>query len=212
MAQVVYGGSREYRALVSGEQHPTTVQYLRNQMSSLQSYVGESATSWAQKAFESYERFSSDNAIRLAQAALRKVTTYFQDDRIMQLDTLAQLQQAQQRMQRFIMADPYVRERYHNQMCEGYQGSYVDMWPTDSGRGHYDYDRIHDGLIVEVAPTEEDPEGSWMCYAQTDEELLPGDRRLTLAEKDMILTTQERVRFLMGTGLEDPVSSTGGML
>lgn len=212
MAQVVYGGSREYRLLVSGEQHPNTVQYLRDQMTSLQNYIGNSDSAWARRAQESYNRFSSEHAIRLAQAAIRKVTTHFQDDRIVQLDTLAQMQQAQLRMQRFIMANPYVRERYHNQMCEGYQGTYVDMWPQDVGPGHYDYDRVMDGLIVETPATEEDPEGSWVCRIQTDEEVLPGDKRLNLVEKDMILTSWDNVVHAMQYGLDDPVSPSGGML
>lgn len=212
MAEVVFGGSREYRMLVSGEQHPNTVQYLRGQMTSLQNYIGNSDSSWAMRAQESYNRFSSDHAVRLAQAALRKVTTQFQDDNIRQLDTLAEMQQASLRMQRFIMACPYVRERYHNQMCDGYQGSYVDMSPGDIGRGHYDYDLVMNGVIVEVAPTEEDPEGSWSCRVQMDEDLLPGDRNLNLVEKDMILTSWDNVKHAMQYGLDDPVSPTGGML
>ncbi len=212
MAQVVFGGSREYRMLVSGEQHPNTAHYLRNQMTSLQSYIGNSDSSWAQRAIESYNRFSSEHAVRLAQAALRKVDTYFQEDRIMQLDTLAQLQQAGLRMQRFIIANPYVRERYHNQMCDGYQGTYVDMHPQDIGPGHYDYDRVMDGLIVETAPTEEDPDGSWVCRVQTDEEILPGDVKLNLVQNDMILTSWATVEHLMRYGEEDPVSPSGGML
>jgi hypothetical protein len=212
MVAVVHGGSQVFKAMVSGERHPNTVQYLRNQMAQMQAYIGNAATDWSQRVVQSYETFSSDNAMRIAQAAIRKVTTHFQEDRIVQLDTLAQLQQAQSRMQRFIMACPAVRAPYHEQMCDGYSGSYVDMWPQDMGRGHYDYDRVMDGLIVEVPASKEDPEASWMCYAQLDEDVLEGDRRLTMVEKDQILTTWDKIGELMGNGLEDPTSATGGML
>lgn len=212
MVAVVHGGSQVFKALVSGERHPNTVQYLRNQVTALQNYIGDASSEWAQRAMQSYERFSSDTAMRMAQAAIRKVTTHFQEDRIVQLNTLAELQQAQLRMQRFIMANPVVRQAYHRQMCDGYSGSYVDMWPQDIGRGHYDYDRVMDGVIVEIPPTKENPEGDWKCYAQFDEEVMEGDQRLGIVRQDAILSSWELVEHLMGTGLEDPVSPSGGML
>lgn len=212
MVAVVHGGSHAFKAHMSGERHPSTVQYLQNQMMQLRNYIGDSASEWAQRAMQSYERFSSETAMRMAQAALRKVTTHFQEDRVVYLDTLAHIQQAQAKMQRFVMANPMVREKYHAQMCDGYSGSYVDMWPTDIGRGHYDFDRVMNGVIVELPPSKESPEGDFKYWIQTDEEVLEGDVALGIVKQDAILSTWERVEHLMGTGLEDPVSANGGML
>lgn len=211
MAHVVTGGSREFDMAFSGEPHPSTVQYLRNQVESLGQFVGTASAAWIDRVQDSYNRFSSDDALRHARAAMRKVSSYFQADNIRELTTLGQVQNAPVMMQRFLMAVPEIRQMYMDQRIDGYSSSYVDMQPGMIGEDHYDYRRVMQGRVIDLPVSEENPEGGWKVTTFFDE-LHEGDRELRLQEQNDVLSSAELMRCMMATALDDPTSQTGGLL
>jgi hypothetical protein len=108
-------------------------------------------------------------------------------------------------MQRWVMANPMVRELYHKQRCDGYSSTYTDVSPGDIKENHYDYRRTTDGVMLET--TEGDYVTKWYI-----EELLPSDRHLTNSEKIDIINTWTVVNNALMMKELDPTCNNGGML
>ncbi len=205
MAQVVYGGSQEFDALIYGYQHPGTLQYLENQFQNVGNHLTEYGKKFYEQARNLYEQFEGSAAIRATRAALQKVSSIFQRDEVRSLWELSEIQNAPLTMQRWIMAEPTVRRMYHDQRCDGYSDSYVDLYPKAIGDDHYDYRRVKQGII------EEPEEGPWH-YTTYFDDLVEGDRELNLDEQIAILSTWEVVCSLMAKGEDDPTSVFGNKL
>jgi len=101
-------------------------------------------------------------------------------------------------MQRFIMANPMVRQLYHDQRCDGYSGTYIDVQPDATKEDHYDYKRVMNGIV------QQDGDGT-MFYTQYMDQLHHGDKELALAEQVSILDTWEIAEMFIKAG-NDPTS------
>ncbi len=143
--------------------------------------------------------------MQLARQLGKKVESMWKTDDIRPLTMIQDIQNATMLMQRWIMACPEVRTLYHNQGCEGYTGSYVDVDPGLVGDQHYDYRRAMDGLVVF------DDQGDWSATTYFDE-LRDGDRDLLLDEQIDIQTTWEAMRYHVTRNKDDPTSMTGAAL
>lgn len=204
MAQVIYGDDSTFSALAFGVPHPGTISYLAErfeQASSSLMQMGNGLLEYSQQVFD---RFNSDDAIRLAQAALRKVQTAWQQDMVYSMNNIADFQHAQPIMIRWLMANPEVRDLYHGNRLDGYSHFYTDAQPTEVGFGHYDYHRVMDGMVV-VNETPGNGEPDW--YADTFyDELLPDDGDLTLEDQSMILESWRAMNDYIRLGKDDPTS------
>lgn len=211
MATVLYGGERELNLFTAGEPHPSMLQYMRETAQQIGQYAQQSGSQFAQGVVQAYESYYSDDALRHARAALSRVDSYFQADKITTLSTIYQIQQAQPVMQRFIMSEPTLRQMYHDGRCSGYQGSYVDPFPGQIGEDDYNYRRVMDGLLQLSKPTEDMPHGDaqFVIYV---EELMEGDRPLEIHEQSAITETWRNVRYALAHSLLDPSSKTGESL
>jgi hypothetical protein len=208
----MYGGSDTYDALLYGaNRHPGTVSYLQNQLntlSNLSSSFIDAGNSFVERAKEVYNRFNSSEAIRTARAAIRKLGSMFQSNEIMDIWDLGNFQNAPLICQRFIMAEPSVRELYHKQRIDGYSDTYLDVQPGKIGKDHYDYRRAMNGIVEELP---EDSESGWKVTIWA-EDLHEGDRDLTLDEQHDVQMLWQRVRAYMKHGKDDPTSAYGGTL
>lgn len=207
MAQVIVGGPREFNALVYGQKHPGTLQFLETQLYQPSPMLNDMGQRFFADSAEIFERFNGADAQRIAQAAIRKVKAIFQPNTVRSLWDLADLQNANPVMQRWIMAQPDIRQAYHEQRLDGYSDSYVDMHPGQVGADHYDWRRVHNGLYVEQDHADYD----WK-HTQYFEDLLEGDRELTLEEKVDILSTWDVVQMHLQAAKDDPTSPFGGKL
>jgi hypothetical protein len=104
-------------------------------------------------------------------------------------------------MQRWIMAHPGVRDSYVNQNCEGYSGTYVNMFGDNVGSNHYDYRRVMDGVPIE----EEDG----FCLQYFHETLLQGDRELEYGEKMAIVKTWGVIDWMLENSQFDFTNPVG---
>lgn len=211
MIQVSTGSVAEFNAMAFGEQHPNTLTFLQNQMQTMHNMSNvfvDSGNSFITAATNMYEKFNGLEAMRIAKAAIRKVSHIFQSNSIRSLWEIGDFQQAPIIMQRYILAQPDVRSTWLDQRCDGYSGSYVNMHGNDVGEDHYDYRRVMTGIVQDVI---EDGEVNWKSTIYFDQ-IVEGDRELTMDEKSDILNTWDAIAYTLKRGKEDPTSSSNALL
>jgi hypothetical protein len=201
-------GDNEFDALVYGaRKHPGTIAYLQKQLEPFRSGGGltEFGRQFADTARSLYESFNGSEAMRLARAAIRRAGALYMSDTIQSIWELGRLQNAPVAMQRWIMAEPETRRLFHQQRCDGFSDTYIDVEPGAIGEAHYDWRRIHDGLAQKTADGE-------LVFEQYWERLKEGDRHLELDEQSDIIATHSFARAHALAGTEDHTSNEGGML
>lgn len=203
----VFTADDAFNAFIYPEKNAGGLEYLRNQFNNFTGVLTNTANSFIQSSREQFERFNSNAAIEFARNVVKSVIGKAEvtTDRVTTLWEVNQFQGASLQMQRWVMANPVVREVYHDQHCDGYSDTYFDAQPKVRGEGHYDYRRVMDGMV------QYDEEGNWFAKIYF-EDLLEGDRDLTHGEKTDIAYTWSKLEYLMALGKDDPTSPEGGFL
>lgn len=140
----------------------------------------------------------------------RKVFGFWDNDTvIIPLNTLADLQFPPQNMIRWLMANPVVREKYHQKLVAGYDDKYIDLEPGLVGEAQHDYRMVMNGMEYE------DEEGE-ICYTTYDETFddCPEESvdRLSLSERLDIVDAWELTNKYLDLMQDDPTSQYSGML
>jgi len=197
--QIIYGGDDSFNAVVYGDQNPANLNYFQRQIES----VSNTLTSVGQQFFADIdalrEKYNGAEALRLMKAATRAAKSLFKPNKIQSIFDIGEMQHAPMVMQRWVMANPMVREVYHKQGCDGYSDTYKDMYPGMIGENHYDYRRVMDGVIREDGD-------EWYAKFYMDE-LVEGDRELSHDDKVDILSTWDIAEMFIKAGKEDPTSA-----
>lgn len=201
---IVFGGDDAFNALLyrNNKQNEQHQMFLANQIENLKNtgiVFNDPNFNFMQKAQEMYNRIYSSDAMRIAKAALAQVGHIFQEDNIRTLADMTSMQNAPMTMQRWIMANPMVREKYHAQQCDGYSETYQDVFPGLLRDDHYDYRRVMNHVISE------DEKHGWSVKHYI-EDIYDGDRELELYEKTHILNTWDIIEGFMKQGGSDPTS------
>lgn len=207
-AQEISGGHLAFRALMFGTPHPGTVKYMDEQYERVQQIsplLNEAGQQFYAQYQQAWQEFSSAEAIRLARAALGKVESALQPNVIRSMWELPHFQNASPINQRFIMANPVVRELFHAQRLDGFSNSYVDYSPKDIGESHYDYRRVIDGIVRETA------DGGWQADIFVDD-VREGDHPLTIDQQTDAINSWNIIEWYLSLGEDDPTSQSGGKL
>lgn len=199
------GAADSWDAIVYGEPHPSTVSFLQQQVSQFSDTLTNAGRAFMEKSRQAFDFFNSSEAMRFARDAMQRVRGAFETPGIVNLWDLAQMQGASLTMQRWIMANPVVRKMYHEQRCDGYSDTYIDMAPCAIGKDHYDYRRVMDGYMQTT------PEGDWKIEHYL-ESLTEGDRDLMHEEKIDIMLTWSAMDLVLALSQDDPTSPVGGSL
>lgn len=199
MATLIDGGADAFDCLIYNRAHPGTLEFLNYQGSSFQTMLAEPAAAFFGQMENIYQRFNNSAAVRMAQAVARRMSNLLQSDGICVLSDVGQFQYATVVMQRWVMAEPTVRQMFHAQLCDGYSDTYVDAQPGAIGKDHYDYRRVTNGVYVTQ------PDGTFAATTWV-EDLHANDSELHMAEKSDILETWSNLRSLLGLGKDDPTS------
>ena len=199
MVNFVYGGEDAFNALAYGsEPHPANTAYFQRQIENISTTLTDVGRSFYANTQALYDQVNNSDVMRIARAAVRTAKSLFQPNEIRSIFDMGELQNAQPVMQRWIMANPTVREVYHKQLCDGYEGTYVDMSPGLVGEQHYDYRRVMDSIVQESDDT-------WIVKYYPDE-LLDGDKELSHDQKVDVLSTWSIVEMFIKAGDRDPTS------
>ena len=202
--RVVSGGSAAWDAIAYGQQNPTNLGYFKQQLQNIGHGLNEQAQVFYKDAHDIYDRFTNSEAMRLMRTAMKSAATLFHDNIIRPLTNIDSLQNASYQMQRWVMANPVIRQMYHEQQCDGYSDTYIDNETGRVGDFHYDYRRVMNEVVV-CTENEE--------YFKTYlEDLHADDRELEIGEKSDILTTWEIMEMYVKALKEDPTSAYGASL
>lgn len=204
MATIVDGGVDTFNALALGQLHPQTEQFLQTQAA--EAMNSPTLSQYGRQFYEQgqslFQRLAESRAAQYVKAAQRAVRSIWQNNDVRVLTTIAEMQWAPPAMQRWIMAEPTVRQMYHQQRLEGYDGSYQDAYPNDIGEDHYHYRRVMDG-VVQFNEGDDEPEWSATTYF---DELDPDEAQLEFSEQEDILDTWTNIVAKIREGKEDPTS------
>lgn len=203
--RIVDGGDVAWGAIAFGEQNPINLNYFKNQFNSLTTGLNDYARSFYSEVGNIVDKFTNSDAVRSVRNALKSAASLFNNDIIKPLYEMEEFQTATVRMQRWIMANPVVRQSFIEQKCDGFSDSYVDIYPGKIKETHYDYRRVMDG-VVEFDEEDND------FYKHFYEDLVEGDKELSSYEKRDILQTWEIVEAYMKKGAQDPTSQFGASL
>ena len=118
---------------------------------------------------------------------------------IIPLTTIGEMQNPPPVMVDWIMANPDVRELYHQQSIAGYDEYYVDHHPGCIGTDHYHYRRVVNGVFSEN-------EAGEMVAVEWLEDLVKATDNLTLAEQLIITNVWSRMSEALTAGGVDPTS------
>ncbi len=205
-ATVISGDSLEFNSLIYPPQHSNTFNYIRSNLSQIPQQLIGAGKELFQRAVQTYNNHYNDrDAQRTRNAIKASGSTYF-DNVVLPLLDINQIQQASLFMQRWVMAEPTIREIYQDQRCDGYSATYVDAFPGKVGDDHYDYRRVMDGVVLN------DPEDTLVAKFYMDD-IYEGDREeLSHGEKVDILSTWEIVKIALQSTDRDPTSLFDGRL
>ena len=210
-------GVDAFDALVFGAPMQNNLDYFNQQyqnfIQNANQFVGDLGAKFVQAASNIYNNYVSPTAIQRIKSILRQTDIHDEHSKaIVPLMNLEDIQRASLTMQRWVMANPVVRERYHNQQLDGYSDTYLDMDPGSIGMTHYDYRMVTEGTVEIITNEHDEPEGTLYKQYFMDSELRDGDSLLDLGEKVDIKDTWSIVEAYLRKGDEDPTSSIGGYL
>lgn len=203
MAEVIEGDQLHFKLAAFGQPDWHALDFLSNQYNNVSAFAKESSMEFFNNAKMMYDRISGSTAMRMARQAVAMVGNMWDTNEIHRLSLMTEIQLAKTVMQRWIMANPTVRNMYYEQRIDGYSDSYVDMHPNDIGENHYDYRRVMNGIAVE--------DGDRILCTTYPDELLD-EKELTIEEQVDILITWDKVEQMMREGGEDPTSKWGTSL
>lgn len=147
-----------------------------------------------------------DDALRQLKSLGQNIASAFQTNGVNELYDIGQMQHATAVMQRWIMANPEIRQMYHQNRIDGYSDSYEDRAPGVYGIDHYEYRRVTNGITMEHPGSDE-----YVRYNWTEVELNPDDE-LTFDEQMSVMYTWSRAQAIIANRKEDPTSKWGGDL
>jgi hypothetical protein len=203
---VIHSGSVDsFDYLAFPNQNPANTLYIQNQLTNFSQSLTDIGRKFIETSQAIYERVNDSNAIRAAKAAVRMAKGMFHPNEIRPLTTMEDIRFAQPIMQRYIMAQPDLRQMYHRQQCDGFSESYVDIEPNRVGLDHYDYRRVMSGIVVDE--TTPDGEDGWVSRTFFEDER-GIDAPLDFADKVNILKTWDLVSMFVEAG-KDPSDPFG---
>lgn len=191
MGQVVTLSAPSVDLALYGDRSNFVQDYLQQQINQL----GGTLNNFGERIYNSLANswnFVTDGLTRvglrteLEQQGLNVVDNYF-----VECNNWIALQEANLTMQRWIMANPQVRELYLGQDICGYSDEYVDLDPGKMGEDHYDYRRVMNGII------RDEPNGDY-TITHYYEDLHIGDRELEFYEQEPILHTWSAIDYMLG--------------
>ena len=201
MARYVDAGNDLIDVVIGGRPSHDTTQWLHDREAQIFQFSDQNTKLF----FEQARSLNNVIDFDLAEQLRRKINTRegqtWSSHEVQPLHTIEQIQTASPMMQRWIMANPVVRERYLGQTLEGYAESYVNMQGNSVGVDQYDYRMVTNGLVH----TPDDEDYHFTNYFEDVE----GENPLSMMDRIDILSTWDRVNYFLEEGDEDPTSVDG---
>ena len=204
MATLVESCNESFNGAVYGFTSPAQLELFRSVPQETTQRLTDAGRWFVDKAQQTFERIMNADVIRSVNMAARRAATFWQRDEIRPLHKLEELQNAPNKMVRWLMANPELRRLYHRQQIDGYSERYFDCEPGRVGEAHYDYRRVMDGVAVV-----DDENDSWQIklYGDSND---PNDE-LTPIQKTDVLVSWDSALLHLHTKREDVTSKWGAL-
>lgn len=177
--------------LLYPQQHPNNEIWVTHQLQNCSNQLTQYGIEHMNYLRRENAEINNEASIRNAKYLLRDIQTCVVPNIVLPLFTPSGLQNAPPIMQRFVMADPFLRKEYQRGTIEWYPETYVDEEPDKIGIDHYDYRVVMSNVVQD--------DGSYFISL---EELKPGDSELTDREKSDIVQTWEYIRKAVDNGYD----------
>jgi hypothetical protein len=199
--RLISGDADDFTAAVGHLPSKRIIRRIEEAADRFEDLLGSSSRSFFDRTRErtSSRRLTVDRFKRKARAVRRATDNLFRSDDIRLLLDIGEMQYAPSNQVRFLMAEPTVRRRYHQNRCAGYDDRYIDVEPNMVGEDHYDYRVMHNGHVRH----HEDGTFGSRYYPQ---ELRHSDDELDFdVQVDLIMSNQQ-LKWYMEQEDEDPTS------
>ncbi|ARV76724.1 hypothetical protein PHABIO_93 [Pseudomonas phage Phabio] len=188
-----------------GHMDTNTVNWLADRSMALRETIGSVAMNWLDTARSFVQVIDTSSAIQALRNITSKQEGMWNTNNIHQCRTIEELQTANPVQQRYIMAEPRLRDMFLNNSVEGYGDSYTNFQGDAIGIKQFDYRQVTDGIMLEQ------PDETFVV--NTFYETIPdGDLELTLHQKVDILRNWNMVNVALDAAEMDPTSQVGNML
>nr|DAX47750.1 MAG TPA: hypothetical protein [Caudoviricetes sp.] len=212
----MFGGVDAFDAMVFGQAHPGTLNFLTQQYQQLTqsaaNLVGQAKDLFLTTAQSAYDRYVSPEAQMRIRSMLGQVEDNTLHEVVRHMYQAEEMQQAGLVMQRWIMAEPTVRAMYLKQQLDGYADVYQNVHGEDIGDTHKDYRMVKDGILEFVYDEDGELAGYEVPHYMLEAELAEDEPQLEIDEQVDILSTWDAMKAIIKAGTVDPTSPVGGFL
>lgn len=203
MFQVIQGGYNVSNAMNFQAASQSTMDYFRNKLDSFKSNLIDGGSSFMNNVVQRYDNLWHTDVAAQANALARKNEEFWNTDCIRPLNTLSRLQHCPDSMVRWMAAEPTVRKRMNNQMCNGWGDRYINLQGKDTGVDQLDYRLIYTGTEVEI-------DGEYYQRSFCDD-VEDGDE-LTIEQRFDIIESHEFLVEELNKNDRDPTDEDNGRL
>lgn len=186
-----------------GHMDMNTQSWLGERSDALRATISTTASSFFNQAASLYTMISTSDAVQALRNMTVKADNAWQNNTISFLSNIEQIQCAPPIQQRYIMAQPDLRQMYLNGEVNGYGDMYENIHGNAVGQKHYDWRRVMDGMA-----TVTNESVSYTNYVEDTRD----DVELTVFEKVDMLRTWQIIPDMLSAAEMDPTSPEGLML
>lgn len=200
---VIRGGETAFNSLVYPPPDTRLLQYFANNIQAAYDTLGEVGQQFIGNVKSMYDKFNSEAALNTSKLLMYQAGMHFNQDVIYPVP-MDQLGLANNAMQAFIIAQPDVNRLYQKDMCYGYQDTYINPEPDNSGEERLHYKLAMHGML-QFDDTEEG--SGFVKYYSTSDDV----ERLSTLDKFSVIDTWHNVLQMIASG-NDPTDPDHGTL
>lgn len=190
---------RTLHATTHGMLSRSDIGFFRERVSRNVKYAANYVNDYLKEAKDLIDNFDFDVLRDKVEAVRDRFGKRWDEDRIMRLTSLADLQQAKPKMQRYLMANPRVRKLFYGNKVNGYNGAFYSDEPGLYGNEHSDYRNVMQGGYVGT-----DDEDRFVTYLDVlhddSDDVLTFNERLVIREAWALMDAE------LDAGGQDPTS------
>lgn len=196
--QIIEGGDILFKSMTFGLPSMETFNYFQELGRDFSSRITSVAKSKLDEVSHLYKAITLNDMANSLKGLINNLENFKLPNVIMQLDSLAELQNAPDVMIPYIMANPTIHKLYERNMVDGYSSIFVGMGENSDGSNPL-YQSVMNGIRTQ------DEDGEYWTHYYSDVRV--GDLpNLELEQQVNILATWDALDYFISLGDCDPTS------
>lgn len=182
----------------------STMNWMHDRTQALMSTVSATTASWFNKAKTFYHTITETDANQALRNLTAKSDLSWKGNNVYLCRNIQDIQASNPVQQRYLMAEPNLRQRFFDQSCEGFAATYNNVHGNAIGVNHYDYRRVTDGMLMV-----KDDHIEWNDFYEA---IPDNDKELEMYEKADMIRNWNLVNIALDANEMDPSSPIGNLL